>query len=1344
MPSTATKIELGVKSGDNYPVYWSEGDQVSINGTLSAKVTGADNGASTVHLSSKVAAAQEYKILYPGERDNSTTVTIPAVQKYSVRNSFDPAALPLCAKVGNFEQPVRLNYLASVLRFTFKVTEPKAFDMLEIENPADGALSGTYEVDFENSALGEASNTSKRVSLKFDKDQPLDPGTYAFCVVIPAGTYSDGLNARLYDADGQYMDLKAKFDGALEKGHLYDFPTKPFVPEGRAILIPDADSWIAMSTTIKKQIVDVILTGDLDFSGKSYSSFSFYGSFDGRGHKITGLTTSLFDELRGSARNVEITADIRYTGGGQDYGIGILAHYVYLKTSGEYYTPDGDTDQVVERITTKGSIHVDYSTNHNFHVGGIVGSSNGIPLSNCTNEASITVDKVVFTNATAASSLRIGGISGALQELNSASVTYCTNTGEITVEEADNVFDFQVGGIAGFSSQPVTLLHVTNSGAVTANTVGCQNLYLSGVFGYSSHDGVEIEYATNTGTVTSSEDIVSEKTFYAGGVVAHAGFATDHAENKGNVIINGTSNGTVNIGGCFGYTNKRQTNTTHSKGNVTVTVKPGSANNIYAGGVVGYTSGVLEDASHSAGNVSYTGDANTRQVYAGGITGANKNSMTRCSNTASGSNVIINGTNISEIHIGGVTGDSDGVVMNCNNSAEVIVGENTVTTAYSYIGGIVGYVRKQINGCTNSGKVSFLGKSGGNTTIGGIFGRSLGTLTTNVATGVRNTADIEINTATQSGCYIYIGGVAGHLQAGTISGVNEGVLNVTKIACNRLFVGGCVGIIAGSSETGQTIENTGNVIVAKGVTPADYINVGGAFGRTEGKITLTASNSGNVTNSASSNANVYVGGLIGQGAANNDNTLTLKDCTNTGNVINNQSNTNKVVRMGGIAGSIDKQANVSNCTNGVAGDDTKGQVSNTGSTGTGIISIGGICGYSTTASDATIYRNCINYGSISNSGTSTSEKGVCIAGLVGNATGLNDMSASGENKNVNNGAITETSESPCPIVGGVCGYSSVADSKFSNCVNNGNLVVENSVKTIVRVCPTVGGVLGWHTGGNMSDASNTGNIDLRKFTVSNSFCIGGVVGSIIETTKDTFENLTNSGTIKARDVSQSNQSYFCYVGGICSGARYAGSKTEAQTNRIYKNCTNTGNIDMGVNGRQGITADIPAMIRAGGIAAYANINAPAGTTLRCEADITAYSTLKKRNQIGGIFGYFNVTTISNCIYKGTMWTNSSAYGAFLGGIVGNIKGNSTKGYKIQDCKVKGQIVGTGSGDYMAGLLCSTEASCKVDFVDCQIENGTTWTTTPLQTGDELKREYLCGASHGTGTITNCSVVESID
>ena len=159
MPDGKTKTSLGLKDGDSYPVYWEEGDVITLNGKRSAAVSAADAGSASARISVKTDAVSPFNILYPGVDGVADQVTFPSTQVYR-EGSFDANALPMYATASSLKDEVSLNYLASVLRIPMRFTSATTLSRISVSAKGGEPVYGTYTIGKTNGALnGELTAT---------------------------------------------------------------------------------------------------------------------------------------------------------------------------------------------------------------------------------------------------------------------------------------------------------------------------------------------------------------------------------------------------------------------------------------------------------------------------------------------------------------------------------------------------------------------------------------------------------------------------------------------------------------------------------------------------------------------------------------------------------------------------------------------------------------------------------------------------------------------------------------------------------------------------------------------------------------------------------------------------------------------------------------------------------------------------------------------------------------------------------------------------------------------------------------------------------------------------------
>ncbi|WP_455639461.1 hypothetical protein [Parabacteroides sp.] len=192
-----------------------------------------------------------------------------------------------------------------------------------------------------------------------------------------------------------------------------------------------------------------VLSADIDLDGKMWTPIgkrggSFRGSFDGKGHLVSGL-------------NVEMTTD----------------NSAYAGLFG--YVVNGTIQNLGVSLTAGGGIKVS-TTGNEAYAGGIVGyidNSLGF-LRNCYVTGDGTVEATAQTKAHA------GGIAGyAHLQGDNTDFTHCYATVDVKAAETGNSNYAHAGGIAGYAASPLSYVYATGEVEITAGG----NQYAGGICG---------------------------------------------------------------------------------------------------------------------------------------------------------------------------------------------------------------------------------------------------------------------------------------------------------------------------------------------------------------------------------------------------------------------------------------------------------------------------------------------------------------------------------------------------------------------------------------------------------------------------------------------------------------------------------------------------------------------------------------------------------------------------------------------------------------------------------------------------------------------------------------------
>ena len=944
------------------------------------------------------------------------------------------------------------------------------------------------------------------------------------------------------------------------------------------------------------------------------------------------------------------------------------------------------------------------STGGALQLGGVAGMAKG-SLENCTNAS----DGVVTSESCSVGTyLCQGGVVGRLN--GSAAYETLTNAGTLNVAALGGPTARLIGGVVGRCNEGATLNGVTNSGNINYTAEATNDTYIGGVVAHNDKADIILQNCSSTGGTLTVSNASHSGGLYVGGVVGYSTKAVTSCSNAMTIATSGSmtqeSNSYLCFGGVIGYLTGAvtATNCTNS-GAINYGQTVTNEGQTYVGGVAGALTGAEISGGGNSGTITFSGQNTKRPLSVGGIVGRvfsnTVDSGYALSNNVTNSGAIVVNSTVSGsqyMYLGGLVGQHLAGNIYGTNDAPITVTE--LHESMMALGGIVGYLAGgTVSNATNTanGDIALNGFiSAYHSYTGGIVGMASGGSSIEAGggtiTGASNAGDITVG----SGCAIprnhYVGGVIAYA-GNTVSGAsNSGniVNNYSQSSSSNAtsYHFQIAGVAGRSAAALSNCYNTGNV-TNNGTTYKSEINVAGVVGWTDGSLTSCSNGTstlagGTISNTAKSGTNA-IKDLQVAGVVANNRGQSLTSCFNKGAI--NNSGQGAQVSVGGITAWSNSGSSYSDCYN--EGDITNS--ANSGNTTTGILTVAGISGYA----NNTTFSKCINHGDVTNTGVSGSNDTYCrVGGLVGQAIAV-DMSASGANKNINYGDVSEASDSKDSAFAGIVAYAEGDVSDFSNCRNEGSIIIGGS-----KYYFFVGGIAGaFANASGLDNTYNSGSISASGASMNKSGYIrcGGIIGGWFKVacTSQTITGCTNTGSITLQPDNFGGEagSNDSYVGGIAGG----GKNDDGECGKELKNCTNSGNITMGSAGNTN-SGKLFHRYCVGGIIGFTNVN-PTGS--KCIANIRFRSTTGT-NRVGGIAGEMMIDEIHDVTYKGTVNSNGASGSNYTGGLVGNV-GTGTKTFT--NCTVSGTMRGPNNTSQPAGIFCSCKgngtgptiniASCKV-------------------------------------------------
>lgn len=845
-----TRTSLGDKSGTEYPVLWSAGDKVAVNGVASEPLA-AEYAGKTAAQFTVTGVAAPFDVIYPADVLMADgTVGISEIQEY-VPGSFAQGSAVM---VGHSDSPNGvIKNLYGFVKVPILKGDEKTVKSVTLHSNNLEAMTGTFAVDYVNAALEPLSGMDF-VKVTAAEGIPFVEDKAEVVIAVPAGTYANGFTVKIVATDGTAMTAKAYTANGItiDAGTLLAMPEVQFYPNETVSEITDAAQLQAFLSAasagaydnFKNENGEVLLGSDIDMTGVTLTSATqFDGVFNGQGYALKNWKsdgTALFAQINAGAvvKNVMIDEscemNVSTTNAGNK---GFIANYNLGTISG--CANDAPIVLEIETATAQYMIGA---------IVGLSGSTSEALVTNCVNNGDMTITIGSMT----ASSYYFGGIVGDTSGAdNVVCMSNCINNGDIIVniDGADGWKNVYLGGIAGANNNKGVVSECINNGKVDFYLdKAYKGAYpnVGGITGYSAahftgcKNTGDVSIRTNTYKATDAPQITRPA---IGGIAGYVNGDVTGCSNYGHILLQGTADvrfssttatggGVGSMGhpviggvcGSVGYPKEiatSQRNRTisdcHNYGLVEL-INPSGSTWLPIGGVVGYPTGTVENCTNEkSGVVKVTmGGA---QTYCGGVYGATvyatQNTVTNCHNYGkvwfADSTVATTDSfkDTTRSYVGGVSGgygssSSSNTVIGCTNEGEIIA-EATQTMI---VAGVLAAHNGTITDCVNKGSITVknaFALEAGVSEVGGIVGYVNGDLTNCSSYG---TITNDSDAGTDTGAVIGAQGGAKTVQGGTIDCTivapdsNVGIiLGSTRKAANAVTLGAADAPIVISTKT---------------------------------------------------------------------------------------------------------------------------------------------------------------------------------------------------------------------------------------------------------------------------------------------------------------------------------------------------------------------------------------------------------------------------------------------------------------------------------------------------------------------------------------------------------------
>lgn len=1134
-----SRTQLGEKAGEVYPLYWSNGDQISVNGVASNELSVSGNSASATFTIPGTLTAP-YCVAYPAAAEGKVVF---ADQQSYVEGTFSNGASTMYA-YSESGVGAQMNHLTGVLKIG--VTGDKTLSYAQISNVDRAPIAGAFDIDFTTGEVAATKTSKEFISYSFGEGVELSSEPTYIHVAVPAGKY-DALFVTLYDNEGgvMYATIKADNSKPLTAGKIREFSnTIAYVPTASLFVIKDKASLKAFAAEAPTLEKDVLFVADVDMTGEAWTPIEGYaGTINGNGYSIKGMTAPLFGKTNASFKGLHLVDINIYETVNPN-----VAPFARQLTATDTIEP------VLEHCSASGKLTVDcqeyvyqnIGTYKEFSVSGLLGYVNGVAISDCVNRVDIDIKQLIAKSNTTSISPAIGGVVGSLTYFTRTDkskvlspISNCVNYGNFTVANgSDNgtkgYITLHLGGCVGvqFNLNWTTLAELTNYGNITLDASYSSGTWnIAGVIGYCytttatkfynygnitynsgspyamriggaiGHipDSGSASHIYNEGDILVKEDVKIMGSLYVGGVVSyHAGSATGvlaDCVNNGDITIdadmsNDSVNGYFRIGGALSWSQCSAERITNN-GDVKVSSRLFNAQNdnhyLCIAGGIGYRTVTGSTDMKNTGDVTFTGkvettegtDLGTVRLNIGGVLGYATYAGTNIYNEG---NVTVDGATLAgQLRVGGLFGHCTGPLTTGGNSGKVTIKGKTSVGDLMQLGGLSGYL------------------------AGGTDAYNSGIVTIERDVSVKNTSDIA-------------GGV-GYNNSNSLNGfVNTGAIYIQGTYTGRLMIGGCVG-----TPNVGILNNTNKGDVAVNATMKGGAGIGGVIGYQQADktgINKVLTNEAPISVSGTTGASSWIGGVIGNINMSNGQTDFVNKETGV-ITVNIHTATSTSTYVGGVAGLI--------------------QDSTTGTYNYAPMKIAGwysvlYVGGAVAAGNNYDRTDAKNYGDIAISvetGGGMWVGGLCAGGEYGkkwsSSANYGDITVIADSK-INKGCY----------VGGIYGKcdSSVDYLVFDGCLNEGNITVSgmSGIDTSDAWDLRIGGLAGSIRPVNpAADYVTVTNGFVNKGTITyngshtGSAMIGGVTGELTYWSAETWTgSLVNEGDITCSRTATGDS----YVGGV--------------------------------------------------------------------------------------------------------------------------------------------------------------------------------------------------------------------
>ena len=1199
-----SRTHISGKAGDEYPLYWSAGDKIAVNGVTSEPLSESNHGKANATFTLNGVVAYPYNIVYPAPAEGVTAaeglqaVSFLATQEYTA-GTFAEGAVPMYAQVANESEAASLKHLAGVLRIAPK-GEGVVLTSMTV-TAESGKIAGNFDLDCATGTLTAHDDALNTVTVTFGEGLTLGAEATPIYVAVPAGEYNIFAVTLNTATDSMLVRFDTEGEKAVKAGIVREFNEFVYAPNAAAsgiFEIYDEASLRRFAASAAKfyPYTSAKVVAAIDMTGKEWTPIEgFAHTFDGGNFEIKGLNAPLFGETAATEiKNVKLVDVNILAIGSKEVGSiackidNTAAVVSNCSASGKMVLQNNGalsstiysagliarstSTQTFSNLTNEIDIEISGEfSEENTYVSGCVGYAKDLTVENSTNLGNLTFKDIVSPRAC------LCGVAGYTKVYKNCvnGVKGDATKGCLKYEGTKNA-SFWAGGIGGVSDATRTLTNCVNYGSIiVTENASAAGVIVGGIYANCQSSNSTVIYTfdgcANHGELSIKPASTSSNVKVGGGWAQTSGTydtfkILNGFINTGDITveIDNVVGGTVLVGGAVSTFNKGlhadSNGVIKNEGNITYKGVTSTASYTRISGVLAHTASTpLASANLSyvnTGDITAIGQFGTTG-YVGGVMGTGRN----ISNARSFCNIkAIGATYVATIF---ATSETKYKATNCHSGGTICVDESageidlSLNNWYNYISAYdMTYDAAKSANCGYISSIDAIPVFEAPHEINSA--EALLAFAAEAATfdkDISITADIDMTDKAWTPIEGYVGNVYGN--GNKIKGLTAPLFGTTTASIDNLHL----------TNADITVSEVGNLRIGALAGKIDNATAVITNCSAEGKMTINCTMTEAIDE-------IFIGGLIGEITTTQEcselcNKLdividgTYKNTIRTGGCIGdirngaliNSSNLGTITFNGSTgsthafsAGLVAYAKVLTNCTNGSADDNTHtmGSITFNGTAKNAYAS-----GIIATVACNTAITNCHNFGALTHSSTSKTTSTTLMGGMSAYFSNAS-LTATFDGCS-NNGPIYNSSISTGDLkVGGFIGHLGSGTLNIVNgYTNNGDIIVEQQNSTgNVQIGGIIGNYSGAWTTSSTKGVYNSGAITYNGTSTVSTVRVGGLVAAMAVAIPaiEGFE-VVNTGNIKSTGTGK-----LIYVGGVqgagkvVSGAKcYCNIRTENVT-----------------------------------------------------------------------------------------------------------------------------------------------------------------------------------------------------